>query len=133
MRRPRLFVIKAGIVISLRGYTEAKAGVETRGESAMTRTTWGIVGAVAGAAVLLLLNVMPSHAGYGDAPWCAMINLGPGEVYSDCQYQTFAACQPTVVAGNRGFCNVNPTYRPAVAAPGKYHARHRRSKLSPTR
>jgi hypothetical protein len=95
--------------------------------------TWGTTWAVAGAAALLLLNVLPSHAGYGDAPWCAVINIGTGEVYWDCQYQTFASCQPNVIAGNRGFCNVNPTYRPAVAAPGKYHARHRRAKPSQTR
>lgn len=98
----------------------------------MTRIMRGIIWAVAGAVVLVLLNVMPGHAGYGDAPWCAMINLGPGEVYSDCQYQTFEACQPTVVAGNRGFCNVNPTYRPAVAMPGKYHARRHHAKPSQT-
>lgn len=95
----------------------------------MTRITW----AVAGAAALLLLNVLPVQAGYGDAPWCAVINVGTGEMYWDCQYQTFAACQPNVIAGNRGFCNVNPTYTPAVAASGKHYSRRHPSKRSQTR
>ncbi|HUI13924.1 MAG TPA: DUF3551 domain-containing protein [Xanthobacteraceae bacterium] len=82
-----------------------------------------IVWAIAGAATLLCAQVPPSHAGYGDAPWCAVLNLGPGEVYWDCQYQTFEACVPNVVAGNRGFCNVNPTYRAAAAPPVKHPIR----------
>ncbi|MGB7780289.1 MAG: hypothetical protein WCF86_02030, partial [Pseudolabrys sp.] len=28
----------------------------------------------------------------------------------DCRYHTFAECQPNVLAGNRGFCNPNPSY-----------------------
>ena len=28
----------------------------------------------------------------GDAPWCAVINIGVGTVYWDCQYPTFEAC-----------------------------------------
>jgi len=79
----------------------------------------------AGAAALLLAGISSSYAGYGDAQWCAVVNLGPGEVYWDCQYQTFEACQPTVIAGNRGFCNLNPTYRPAAAAPAHHLTRHR--------
>jgi hypothetical protein len=82
-----------------------------------------IVCAIAGAAALLLLEIPSSHAGYGDAPWCAVVNIGTGEMYWDCQYQTFAACAPNVVAGNRGFCNVNPTYVPAAAAPGRRYVR----------
>jgi len=89
-----------------------------------------IVGAVAGAAALLLLNVVPGHAGYGDAPWCAVINVGTGEMYWDCQYQTFEACAPNVIAGNRGFCNVNPTYRPAAAVPANHRVRRHRAKHS---
>jgi hypothetical protein len=50
----------------------------------------------------------PASWAYGDAPWCAVINIGTGTVYWDCQYRTFEACYPNVLAGNRGFCNVNP-------------------------
>jgi len=82
-----------------------------------------IVWAIAGAAAVLLLEIPSSQAGYGDAPWCAVINIGTGEVYWDCQYQTFEACAPNVVAGNRGFCNVNPRYTPAAAAPAKHYVR----------
>jgi hypothetical protein len=44
-------------------------------------------------------------AGYasGNAPWCAVINLGWGDVYWDCQYRTIEECVPNVIAGNRGF------------------------------
>lgn len=72
---------------------------------------------LAGVAAALCLEIPSSQAGYGDAPWCAVINIGTGEAYWDCQYQTFDACVPNVIAGNRGFCNVNPTYVPTAAAP----------------
>jgi hypothetical protein len=45
-----------------------------------------------------------------EGPWCANINIGTGNVYEDCQYWSFEACQPNVLAGNRGFCNVNPRW-----------------------
>jgi hypothetical protein len=67
------------------------------------------------------IDVPASHA-FGDAPWCAVINVGTGEVYWDCQYRTFEACVPNVIAGNRGFCNVNP-YGPGPSAAAT-HIRH---------
>ena len=38
-------------------------------------------------------------------PWCAVINIGTGTVYWDCQYPTFEACYHlgNILAGNRGF------------------------------
>src|ERR1700758_2094296 len=39
-----------------------------------------------------------SSLAYGDAPWCAVINLGK-HVYWDCQYRTFEACYPYVIGG----------------------------------
>jgi Protein of unknown function (DUF3551) len=54
---------------------------------------------------------------YGNAPWCAVVNQGDGEVVWDCEYQTVQQCAPNVVAGNRGFCNVNPTYVPPQGPP----------------
>jgi hypothetical protein len=75
-----------------------------------------IVFTIAGAVALLFLQMQPSQAGYGDAPWCAVVDVGTGNVYWDCQYRTFEACAPNVIAGNRGFCNLNPTYVPPQAA-----------------
>ena len=49
-----------------------------------------------------------SSRAYGDAPWCTVINIGPGTVYCDCQYRTIEECVPNVIGGNRGFCNLNP-------------------------
>jgi hypothetical protein len=46
-----------------------------------------------------------------EAPWCAVINLGPGGGdYWDCRYATLEACVPNVIAGNRGHCNMNPRF-----------------------
>ena len=87
-----------------------------------------IVSAVIGAVILLVLEIPSSQAVYGDAPWCAVINAGEDEMYWDCEYATFAACWPNVVAGNRGFCNVNPTYRPATAAPARPAVRRHAAK-----
>ncbi len=40
-----------------------------------------------------------------------LLNMGPGSVYWDCQYNSVEECTPNVLAGNRGFCNPNPRYR----------------------
>jgi hypothetical protein len=71
---------------------------------------------------------VPASYASGDAPWCAVIELGDDDVYWDCQYRTFEECVPNVVAGNRGFCNVNP-YGPGPNAPAaaphlRHHKRH---------
>jgi uncharacterized protein DUF3551 len=73
---------------------------------------------------------VPASYALGDAPWCAVIEIGNGEVYWDCQYRTVEQCVPNVIAGNRGFCNVNP-YGPgpnAVAATprSRHQKRHAR-------
>lgn len=59
---------------------------------------------------------IPAGHAFGDAPWCAVIEIGNGEVYWDCQYRTVEQCVPNVLAGNRGFCNLNP-YGPGPGAP----------------
>jgi hypothetical protein len=59
---------------------------------------------------------VPASYAFGDAPWCAVISLGPGGVYWDCQYRTIEECVPNVLAGNRGFCNLNPAPGPSTAA-----------------
>jgi hypothetical protein len=73
------------------------------------------------------IGVAPAAAGgYREAPWCAVINLGFGDVHWDCQYRSIEECQPQVIAGNRGFCNINPRYVPPAAnvAPAKHRKRH---------
>jgi hypothetical protein len=37
---------------------------------------------------------------------------------------------PNVIAGNRGFCNVNPTYVPAAAGPARHYVRRHQPKHS---
>ena len=64
-----------------------------------------------------------SSRAYGDAPWCAVINLGK-DVYMDCQYRTFEACYPNVIGGNGGFCNLNPWPGPSQVIPYKHRKRH---------
>lgn len=74
-----------------------------------------------GLALAALAVVQPARA--AEAPWCAVISLGPGDVYWDCQYRTLEQCVPTVLGGNRGFCNPNPAY---VAPAKRPKIRHRR-------
>ena len=59
------------------------------------------------------------------APWCAVQNLGAGDVVWDCEFRTVDECAPHVIAGNRGFCNINPSFAPPVfATPVRHRKRH---------
>ncbi|HTH32797.1 MAG TPA: DUF3551 domain-containing protein [Xanthobacteraceae bacterium] len=70
--------------------------------------------AVAALAVASVVQVRSGHAQYyGDAPWCAVLQIGTGSVVWHCYYRTAEECAPQVVAGNRGTCNLNP-YGPAA-------------------
>jgi hypothetical protein len=60
---------------------------------------------------------IPASFAYGDAPWCAVTNRGNGDMSWDCSYRSAAECQPNVIAGNRGFCNLNPWPATALRAP----------------
>jgi len=77
-------------------------------------------------AAVLCFGVAQSRAQtYGDAPWCAVTENGAGEFEHDCEYSSIQECSPNVIAGNRGYCQMNPYYRP-VPGPGPYrHHRHR--------
>ena len=89
-----------------------------------TRTKLVIATAAAVAAAVAAFRVPASFA-FGNAPWCAVTTLGR-DVHWDCQYRTVEECVPNVIAGNRGFCNLNP-YGPgptAVAVPLKRHYQH---------
>ena len=60
----------------------------------------------------------------GEAPWCAVVEVGTGNMYWDCQYYSVASCRAHAIAGNRGFCNPNPRY--GYAGQGRYkHRRYR--------
>ena len=63
---------------------------------------------LSGAAIIGLLGTIPEPASaqfYGPGPWCAVTNLGIGNMYWDCQFWSFQHCASNVIAGNRGFCN----------------------------
>jgi hypothetical protein len=86
-----------------------------------------LVLAVAIAAAVLCFQATSSHAGYlGDAPWCAVIEIGAGDVEWDCEYRTVEECVPNVLAGNRGFCELNPYGPPARTVPPARIRRHPR-------
>jgi hypothetical protein len=64
------------------------------------------------AAALGSVSFSPGHAEGAEAPWCAVISLGTGDVHYDCQYNSFDDCyrRGNILAGNRGFCNPSPYY-----------------------
>ena len=73
-----------------------------------------IISAAALAVAVMAFGPRPAQA-YNDAPWCAVINMGDGDVYWDCQYSSLEQCVPNVLAGNRGFCNPNPRWAGSYA------------------
>jgi hypothetical protein len=81
------------------------------------------VAAVAFAA--LAVSEQPAAADYYGAPWCAVISMGDGDMQWDCEYQSLEACRPNVLAGNRGWCNVNP-YMAATSFQPSEHKRTRK-------
>jgi len=82
---------------------------------------------VAALAIVSGVEVRSGYAQYyGDAPWCAVLQIGTGSVVWHCYYRTAEECAPNVVTGNRGTCNLNP-YGPAARgspAPPKRHKRY---------
>jgi hypothetical protein len=69
---------------------------------------------------------IPSSQASGDAPWCAVTERGDGDVHWDCEYHSVEECVPNVLAGNRGFCNLNPWSGPSTMN-GTAGLRHRKS------
>jgi hypothetical protein len=72
----------------------------------MTRMNLVAIAGLAGA----FFGLQPAQA--YEAPWCAVINLGPGSIYEDCQYRSFEDCyrRGNILAGNRGTCNPSQYY-----------------------
>ena len=86
--------------------------------------------AMAAVAVALCLQVSTSQAQYyGDAPWCAVLQIGTGAVTWHCYNRTVEECVPKVLAGNRGSCNLNPYFTasrgPATTARPTHRKRQR--------
>ena len=78
--------------------------------------------AAVGLAAVLCFATPASQAGYyGNAPWCAVVNQGAGNVVWECEYDTIEQCVPNVLAGNRGFCGRNPYYRDWQQPPTARH------------
>jgi hypothetical protein len=69
-----------------------------------------IFAAVATVTAALVFGLQPAAAYV--APWCAVISMGTGSVYWDCQYSSFEECyrKGNILAGNRGTCNQSPYY-----------------------
>jgi hypothetical protein len=66
---------------------------------------------------LISVSISSLNAKASDGPWCAVINMGPGSVYEDCQYSSFDDCyrRGNILSGNRGFCNPSPYYVASAA------------------
>lgn len=97
------------------------------------RTATKVAIVVAGLTTGSMLGAPAAYAS-GDAPWCAVSEIGEGALSWDCQYETAEQCAPTVSGGNRGSCTPNPyapnpapasarTMSPGSATPGAAHYR----------
>ena len=85
----------------------------------VTKAIGRLTAAIVTVAAAMCLQVSSSQAQYyGDAPWCAVLQIGTGSVTWHCYYRTVEECVPNVLAGNRGFCQRNPYYQ--AAAPQGY-------------
>ena len=100
-----------------------RVGTNRSEEFVMAKTLAKMSIAIATLALATWFGTSPSRA-FGDAPWCAVINIETGDVYWDCQYRTIEECRPNVIAGNRGFCNLNPWPGPSQVVPYRYQKRH---------
>ena len=77
------------------------------------------------AALTAVAALRPTYASdYGNGPWCAVVTTGWGFVDRNCTFWSFEACRPTVLAGNRGFCEENPDY-PGPIPHSQRRPRHR--------
>jgi hypothetical protein len=59
-------------------------------------------------AALMLVDLSPARAYYGNGPWCAVQTLGADSSTEDCRMMSFEQCRLETVAGNRGYCIPNP-------------------------
>jgi hypothetical protein len=95
----------------------------------VTKAIGRLTAAIVTVAAAMCLQVSSSQAQYyGDAPWCAVLQIGTGSVTWHCYYRTVEECVPNVLAGNRGSCNLNPYFTaargPATARPARHKRQH---------
>ena len=76
------------------------AKIGARAEAAKRRIIFAAVVLL----TVLMFSLQPAKA--SETSWCAVILDG----YWDCQYRSIEECRPNVLAGNRGFCNLNPRW-----------------------
>jgi hypothetical protein len=75
------------------------------------RNVAGLALATAGFAAAVFAAT-PGHAAtWGHAKWCAVTNNGGDDLMWECVYDTVEECQPFILAGNRGYCSLNPYWR----------------------
>jgi hypothetical protein len=68
--------------------------------------------ATAGLAAAFAFAATTSHAAtWGHGKWCAVTNNGGDNIMWECVYDTADECQPFILAGNRGFCALNPYWK----------------------
>ena len=89
------------------------------------KTIMRLVFAVAASAAALCF-IVPVSLAFEHGPGCAVVNLGTGNMYWDCQYNSLEECVPNVLSGNRGFCNVNPAFGLYAAQPTKHRKDRKR-------
>ena len=82
-----------------------------------------LVLAIAVLAALFCLGVPLGHA--QGAPWCAVVSAGPATVEWHCDYRSVEECRPNVLAGNRGFCLLNPRWQGRDPQAERHQWRHR--------
>ena len=58
----------------------------------------------------------PAACASGNAPWCALTQLGEGAQAWDCHYGTVQECAPVVTAGNRAHAEPYYSAPPATAS-----------------
>jgi len=63
---------------------------------------------VAAIPVLFVSGVSQAAPLY-EGPWCGVYS-GRSAGAPNCTFRTFEECRMEMVAGNRGHCNINPTY-----------------------
>jgi hypothetical protein len=76
------------------------------------RLAWAAARLAAATGVFMALAPTPGEAAlWGHAQWCAVSNNGGDDMMWECVYDTAEECQPFIIAGNRGFCSINPYWK----------------------
>ena len=93
--------------------------LDNTGTRIAAEAVMGIMLIVMAVAAGTLLDPRASQAREG--PWCALSEIGGNAMYENCNIPTFELCVQEVIAGNRGFCILNPRWqapRPTARQPG---------------